>query len=74
MSDTINWCQDKTKLATCDKQVFRVNRFGDKAWYLNGKRHRVNGPALEYADGTKEWWYLNGKIYSESAYWKEINK
>ena len=28
-------------------------------WYLNDKLHRVDGPAVEYADGVKKW-YLNG--------------
>ena len=32
---------------------------GSKFWYLNGKRHRTDGPACEYANGNKEW-YLNG--------------
>ena len=46
---------------------------GAKYWCLNGKQHRVNGPAIEYANGDK-YWYLNGKRYSESEYWKELNK
>ena len=25
-------------------------------WYRNGKLHRDDGPAFEYANGTKEWW------------------
>lgn len=29
-------------------------------WYFNGLRHRVDGPAIEYADGNKEW-YQNGE-------------
>lgn len=29
-------------------------------WYQNGKRHREDGPAVEYASGTKKW-YKNGK-------------
>jgi hypothetical protein len=29
-------------------------------WYLNGNLHRVDGPAVEFANGDKEW-YLNGK-------------
>ena len=33
---------------------------GKKAWYLNGKRHREDGPAVEYASGGKAW-YLNDK-------------
>ena len=45
----------------------------DKRWYLNGELHRVNGPAIECVSGRKEWW-LNGRCYSESDYWKELNK
>jgi len=33
---------------------------GTKEWQLNGKQHREDGPAIEYADGNKSWW-LNGK-------------
>jgi hypothetical protein len=39
---------------------------GDKIWYLNGKRHREDGPAIEYADGTK-YWYLNDKLHREDG-------
>ena len=31
-----------------------------KSWHRNGKRHRDEGPAVEYADGRKEW-YRNDK-------------
>ena len=31
-----------------------------KSWYRNGKRHREDGPAVEHADGRKEW-YRHGK-------------
>ena len=37
---------------------------GDKYWYLNGKRHREDGPAIEWADGSKSWW-LNGEKVTE---------
>ena len=30
------------------------------SWYLDGVRHRVDGPAVEYANGTK-WWLQNGQ-------------
>ena len=34
---------------------------GTKKWSLgNGKLHRLDGPAVLYADGTEEWW-VNGK-------------
>ena len=35
---------------------------GEKQWRLNGKLHRVDGPAWEWFDATKEWW-LNGKLH-----------
>jgi hypothetical protein len=30
---------------------------GDKYWYLNGKRHRNDGPAIEFNDGDKHWFF-----------------
>ena len=39
---------------------------GHKAWYLNGKRHREDGPACEYPSGTKVW-CLNGKRHREDG-------
>ena len=39
---------------------------GDKAWYLNDKLHREDGPAIEYANGNK-FWYLNGKRHREDG-------
>ena len=73
MSETFEWCLNKTRLDIWDKQVFCVNEFGDKYWCLNGQLHRENGPAVEYANGTKVW-YLNGRCYTESDYWKELQK
>ena len=39
---------------------------GDKEWFLNGKLHREDGPAVEYADGHKSW-YLNDKRHREDG-------
>ena len=40
---------------------------GSKEWWLNGKRHREDGPAVEYCiNGSKEWW-LNGKRHREDG-------
>ena len=44
----------------------RVYPNGDKEWSLNGKLHREDGPALEYADGHKAW-YLNDKRHREGG-------
>jgi len=37
---------------------------GSKYWYLNGKRHREDGPAIEHANGYKSW-YLNDERHCE---------
>ena len=33
---------------------------GSKYWWLNGERHRTDGPVIEDSNGMKEW-YLNDK-------------
>ena len=35
---------------------------GTKQWWLDGERHRTDGPAIEGADGYKEWW-LDGELH-----------
>ena len=44
----------------------KVRADGTKHWFLNGKRHREDGPAIEYTDGTKHW-FLNGKCHREDG-------
>jgi hypothetical protein len=44
----------------------KVYTNGDKFWYLNGKQHREDGPAVEWAIGYK-FWYLNGKQHREDG-------
>ena len=39
---------------------------GGQKWYLDGKLHREDGPAVIWADGTEEWW-LNGKLHREGG-------
>jgi hypothetical protein len=46
-----------------------VYPYGDKCWYLNGKLHREDGPAIEYANGYKSWW-LNDKRLTEEEHKK----
>ena len=40
--------------------IVKVEANGDKSWYVNGKRHREDGPACEYANGDKSW-FVKGK-------------
>ena len=37
-----------------------IDSNGTKRWYLNGKQHRTDGPAVEFENGDK-YWYLNDK-------------
>jgi hypothetical protein len=46
------------------KYEVEVNERGT-FWYLNGKRHREDGPACEYASGSK-YWCLNDKLHREN--------
>lgn len=39
---------------------------GTKEWYLNGKLHREDGPAIEWANDDKSW-YLNDKLHREDG-------
>ena len=39
----------------------RIEKYGSSTcYYLNDKRHRLDGPACEWFNGRKEWWQ-NGK-------------
>jgi len=40
--------------------------FGNTCWYLNGKLHREDGPAVEHCEGTKSWW-INGERHREDG-------
>ncbi len=53
------------------KPTYKTYSDGTKAWYLNGQRHREDGPASEYTDGSKGWW-LNDKKYTEDEYYQEM--
>lgn len=39
---------------------------GNTQWSLDGKYHRVGGPAIEYSDGPK-YWFLEGKLHREDG-------
>jgi hypothetical protein len=48
-----------------DGVCLRIYTTGNKYWYLDGKRHRVNGPAVVwYRDGTGDW-HWHGRLVTE---------
>ena len=65
------YAHNKIKTIKMDGELLVIEwSDGAKVWYLNGKLHRTDGPAVERADGSKSW-YLNGKQLSERK-WKEM--
>ena len=44
----------------------KVDQYGTKRWFLNDKRHREDGPAVERTSGYKEW-HLNGECHREDG-------
>jgi len=55
--------------------TYKINVYddGSKAWYLNEKLDRRDGPAVEYADGTKQWWFC-GEHLTEEQWKKKVSK
>ena len=60
-------CNGDRHTIMCEKSYDKMIEYnvqvcssGTKKWLLNGVLHREDGPAVEYADGSKGW-YLNGK-------------
>ena len=48
-----------------------VDLFGDKRWFKDGLRHRVDGPAVEEADGTKSWCFNDDRLDTGTeGFWK----
>ena len=41
-------------------------------WKLNGQFHREDGPAVEYASGSKEW-YINDDLLTEDEFNQHTN-
>jgi len=42
--------------------VCEVDDFGNKCWFLGGKLHREDGPAIQYVNGGRAW-FLDGKCH-----------
>ena len=46
---------------------YTVKVYNDRTeWFLNGKLHREDGPAVEWNSGDKEW-FLNGQRHREDG-------
>ena len=45
-----------------NKPICEIDKYGTKRWFINGIRHREDGPAVEFLDGENHW-YFNGKVH-----------
>ena len=50
-----------------------IDEFGTKQWYFDDRLHREDGPAVEFANGSKSY-YLHGAEYPEAAWREKLNK
>ena len=48
------------------KNGLHIDKRGTKSWYLDGKLHSQDGPAVVYANGS-EFWYLHGKCHRQDG-------
>ena len=39
-----------------------IDVYGDRRWWVDGNLHRLDGPAIERANGTRVW-FVNGKLH-----------
>ena len=49
-----------------------LDSYGSKHWFLNRERHREDGPAVEWPNGTK-FWYLNDKRVTWEQVFRQAN-
>ena len=54
------------------KSKCTTDNLSNKFWYFNGKLHRVDGPAIERANGSNEWW-INDASYTEDEFNIKMN-
>jgi hypothetical protein len=63
--NTIIYCKDDYN-KECDNEEFNYNEFFDKCYYRGYVMHRDDGPAIEWGDGSKSW-YFEGNRHRENG-------
>ena len=56
----------ETIMENTQQPTLSINEDGDKHWWVNDKRHREDGPAVEDINGDK-FWYINGKLHRKDG-------
>ena len=60
----IHWINEKEELHREDGPAIE-RKDGTNIWYLNDKRHRIDGPAYDVPLGTS--WWINGEHHREDG-------
>jgi len=63
------WCVKDTNIVHNEGEPAIEDNSGVKYWYQHNKRHRLDGPAIEYKDGTK-FYFIDNVGYDEKDYWE----
>jgi hypothetical protein len=56
-----------------EKYIVTVDEYGTEWRNEEGKLHRLDGPAVKWWDGHKEWW-IEGKKYTEAQFNEKVNQ
>jgi len=60
-------CYSSGRLRRWKRVLREYYEIGDREWQCtNGQRHREDGPAVEYADGSRAW-FLHGQLHRETG-------
>ena len=66
----------KEKVMTADPGMMTeptrtVDAAGTQEWWVNSQRHRLDGPAVIYANGSQEWWVRGQNITTQVNSWMQ---
>jgi hypothetical protein len=67
-NESYRWVfNERNVLSSTEGPAFISKKDNYRAWYLNGKLHRIDGPAKAYNTGYQEYW-VDGIHYTENEY------
>jgi hypothetical protein len=58
-----------------NESVLKIDKIGNKFWTdKEGVFHRLDGPAIERADGENQWWKNGKKFKSKDTFFRSLSK
>jgi len=68
------WYNNKGQYHCEDGPAYVDHVIGYACWYINGVRHRIDGPAVEVNGDRQNYWFINGKLIVDDVdAWVEEN-